>query len=363
MSTIFPFLLCVTVLGAADARGAVDAGPTRGKVLVLENEQTLSGDIERVGDAYRVRRLTGETAVPADRALRLCGSMEEAYAFVRDRANLTDPDEHLRLAEWCRVNGLHEQALAEVKAAVDLRPDHPASRRLLAFLQDSRPAQPANGGHDESSSDAPKASVDLTEEALGRFAARVQPILMNACANCHATGRGGAFKLTRAYDSAVLNRKTMQQNLVAVLGEVNLAQPQNSMLLAKAVSVHGPLEQAPIRNRQAAAYKTLEEWVKGTVADNPQLREQPLQPRDQPAAKPGATPFAEARPMSDKDQTEPGNSQNTPATAATTASPPAAAPPPTNETPQPADPYSADAFNRQYHGDSPRPKPGPQPKP
>ena len=354
MNTILPFLLCLTALSAPEGPAAADAGPNRGKVLVLENEQTLVGDIERVGDVYRVRRLIGETTAPADRVLRLCGSMEEAYAFVRDRANLTDPDERLRLAEWCRVNGLHEQALAEVKAAVELRPDNPTSRRLLAYLQESGPVQPAKTGQDGPSVEAPRPSVDLTEEALGQFTARVQPILMNACANCHATGRGGPFKLTRAYDSAVLNRKTLQRNLAAVLGEVNLAQPQNSLFLAKAVSVHGPLEQAPIRNRQSAAYKTLEDWVTATVADNPQLR-------DQPPPRPSPSPFAEGRATPGKDQTDLGNSGIAPAPVAPAAPPDAG--PAVKEKPEPTDPYSPDAFNRQYHGDGPRTKPGPEPKP
>ena len=98
---------------------------------------------------------------------------------------------------------------------------------------------------------------------------------MNACANCHGNSHGGAFRLTRSYDSAVLNRKTLQQNLAAVLAEVNPDQPRSSPLLSKAVSVHGPLDQAPIKNRQSAAYRTLEDWVKATLADNPQLHDRP----------------------------------------------------------------------------------------
>src|SRR4051794_35355730 len=74
------------------------ARPLTGKVLVLDNEHTLEGDIERIGDQYRLRRAVGETWVPADRALRLCASLEEALAYLRGRANLGDADEHLRLA-------------------------------------------------------------------------------------------------------------------------------------------------------------------------------------------------------------------------------------------------------------------------
>ena len=355
MNTLLPLILC-GVPFAADAPPA-DADPTRGKVLVLENEQTLSGDVEKVGDVYHIHRLIGETAVPADHVLRLCDGMEAAYAFVRGRANLTDPDEHLRLAEWCRTNGLHQQAVVEVRAAVELRPDDPASRRLLAYLQDNKPAQPAaKPSPDDGTADSPRPSVDLTEEALGQFAVKVQPILMNACANCHATGHGGGFKLTRTYDSSVLNRKTLQQNLVAVLGEVNIAQPQSSPLLCKSVSVHGPLEQAPFRNRQAAAYRTLEDWVKNTLADNPQLLDQgQARPAAPAAAAPpptpaAPTPFAEVRQTSFNDQT-------TPARPAPPAAPQTAAP----ATPEPEDPYSPDAFNRQFHADkSPN---GPAPKP
>jgi hypothetical protein len=344
MKTLIPLVLYAAVFTAPNAPSPADMGPTRGKVLILENEQPLVGDIERVGDSYRVRRLIGETTVPADRVLRLCADMDEAFQFVRSRANLADADERLRLAEWCRLNGLHEQAVAEVKAAVQLRPDHVATRRLLSYLEESGPIKqtPAKESGDAANA---RVSIDLTEEALGQFATKVQPILMNACANCHANGRGGAFKLTHAYNSTVLNRKTLQQNLAAVLGEVNLIQPQNSLLLSKAVSVHGSQEQAPIKNRQAAAYHALEEWVWITLANNPQLRDEAVQ---KAAAKaPAASPFAEVK-------TPPGDKPRVAADDGAKPSAPAA-----KEAPEPADPYSPDDFNRQFHGDKSKSQPKP----
>ena len=36
-----------------------------------------------------------------------------------------------------------------------------------------------------------------------------------------ATGRGGSFQLTRTYEAGLIGRKTMQQNLTAVLAQVN----------------------------------------------------------------------------------------------------------------------------------------------
>jgi hypothetical protein len=342
MKTLIPLLLYAAVFTAPNAPSPADMGPTRGKVLILENEQPLAGDIERIGNSYRVRRLIGETTVPADGVLRLCADMDEAFQFVRSRANLSDPDERLRLAEWCRLNGLHDQAVAEVKAAVQLRPDHVPSRRLLSYLQESGPIKqtPAKESDDAASA---RISVDLTEEALGQFATKVQPILMNACANCHANGRGGAFKLAHAYNSTVLNRRTLQQNLAAVLGEVNLVQPQNSLLLSKAVSVHGSQEQAPIKNRQAAAYHALEEWVWMTLANNPQLREEAVQKAA--ATTPAASPFGEVR-------TPPGDK---PRVAVEKTDKPA----PAKEAPEPTDPYSPDDFNRQFHGEKSKLQPKP----
>ena len=77
MNTYFPLILFASVLPSADSPTPADRRPAHGKVLVLENDQTLAGDIERAGDLYRVRRLIGETTVPADRVLRLCATWKK----------------------------------------------------------------------------------------------------------------------------------------------------------------------------------------------------------------------------------------------------------------------------------------------
>jgi len=151
-------LLAVTLGGLA--LRAVDSPepPTTGHVLILENGRTLQGDIERQGSQYCIRRSLGETAIggssfptdhqarlagsgvaetwiPADQVTRLCASLEEAYDYLRRQANLRDPDERMRLARWCQQHQLPEQALAEVTAAVELRPHNAEYRRLLQSLQ------------------------------------------------------------------------------------------------------------------------------------------------------------------------------------------------------------------------------------
>ena len=81
-----------------------------------------------------------------------------------------------------------------------------------------------------------------------------------------------------------------------MLAEVNLNQPETSRFLIKAVSDHAHTGQAPLRDPQAAAYRTLENWVKRTVADNPYLREKP-EIRN-PKSETPALQTEEARPKS-----------------------------------------------------------------
>lgn len=356
-ATLFP-LLCVVLLAAGPA-----TTPT-GSVLVLENENTLEGQIERVGDGYRVRRLTGDTWLPADTALQLCANMREAYAFVRGRANLRDPDERLRLARWCHDRGLRAEAIAEVRAAVQLRPGHVESRHMLAMLEQARarPAAPQSPAPDE----GPAPNVDVTADCLSQFATRVQPVLMNACASCHNLSHKGPFRLQRTYELGVAGSRTTQRNLATVLAQVSFSQPQFSPLLTRAVSDHGHTGQPPLRSRQATAYRLLDDWVRLTIENNPQLREQaaPTAPPTSPAPMAPAVPAggtsawgAEAGPAAAAPAAPvivPGRPGAPPGAVVST---PSVAPMPAPAVPAkpvgPPDPYDPDDFNRMAHPDRP----------
>jgi hypothetical protein len=275
MATKIRFVLGAWIALAAAPLGlrAADDGTSApgGHVLVLENEHTLEGDIEREGDQYRVRRSIGETRVPADQVLRLCANLEEAYAYLGTRANLRDPDERLRLAHWCQQHGLREQALAEAAASVRLQPGNRESLRLLQHLQRTVPAGKA--AEEAEPPHAAAAPIDLDMESLSQFATHVQPILMNTCATCHVADRGGSFKLVRAYEAGLINRRSTQQNLAAVLAQVNRQQWLASPFLTKALSIHGEMAQPPLKGRQTPAYRTLEEWVQNALAHNPALQD------------------------------------------------------------------------------------------
>src|SRR5207247_1716870 len=109
------------------------------------NERTMEGEIQRREGQYRVHRPVGELWIPAENVLHLCNTKEEAYAFLRARANLRDPDEHVRLALWCQARGLKSQAVEEAREAVSLRPNA-AGRRLLQNLEHAAIVQHAPAG-------------------------------------------------------------------------------------------------------------------------------------------------------------------------------------------------------------------------
>jgi hypothetical protein len=245
--------------------------------------------------------------------------------------------------------------MEEATEAVALRPNHAASRRLLRNLQQAAVSAPAARPHDEP--DTGQSPPQVNTESLSLFITRVQPILMNACANCHASGRGGAFRLTRTYESALANRRTTQQNLAAVLAEVNKDRPQESLLLTRALSVHGrDMDKPAFKGRDAAAYKALEDWVRVTLENNPELRGHPA-PASSLATgeRPGTPELAGARTESAAAEAAGPHPPPAPNTSTAAATPSQAEAKPSearaaNASPnEPVDPFDPVIFNRQVH--------------
>jgi hypothetical protein len=357
----------------------VPAPAATGKVLVLDNHQLVDGEaIVRAGDQYRVRRTIGEATIPAARVLAVVEDAAAAYRFLAARAKPKDPDDRLRLARWCLANGLRAQALAEARAALQLSPNHREAQRVVKGLEASLAAAratppPAPAPRTDFASDVPAVEPELPEfnpDSLGLFVTKVQPILMNACASCHATDRGGEFKLVRTYGTG--NRRSTQANLAATLALLKRDDPAASPLLVKAVVPHGTSPVPPLTSRNVPPYRLLEAWVKyavaapGTTAPDLAVVSRPAPPETAPpAATPagppaeapkGPTPFAEAGKSSppSPDLVPPPILPAPPPVKPQTP-PPGDAPPavvPINRPPAPkpsGDPFDPDVFNRQMH--------------
>jgi hypothetical protein len=362
MAIVISSALAAPLLWGTD--GSKDGPPTAsGHVLILENGRTLEGDIEREGTQYRVRRPVGETWVSGEKVVRLCASLEDAYEYLRRQANLRDPDERLRLTRWCQQHELHDQAVAEIAAAVELRPHNAEYRRLLQSLQrakddrrskmeeretakDNSPVDPRSSIHDPHPSPPP---VDLTAGSVSQFITKVQPVLMNTCASCHSHAHTGPFQLERVMDNGVVSRRATQHNLAQVLGQISVENYLMSPLLVKAVTIHGEASQPPIKSREAVAFHRLEDWVKLTLENNPQLHDRSFENRGSRIEDRGSTegngrlslttfdapllPNSAPPSLSDpKQPTEFAVSQPPPLKATT-----------------PADPFDPIIFNRQAH--------------
>jgi hypothetical protein len=309
--------LCVVVLAGAAQESSL--APATGKVLILDNERAIDGEIVLKGEEYSVRRGKAELSVPAAKVLRLCASWEDALGFMKSRANLQDADERLRLARWCERHALLEHALAEVNAALTMRPAHQGARQLQAFLQKTLALQQnQTTGSPAHSGVVPMPAIDIGSESLALFNNKVHPILMNTCVQCHTQGRGARFQLSRGYEGGV--RAAMQRNLAAAIAQLDAKQPALSPLLIKAAAAHGNSDQSPLQGgRKSVPYQTLEAWVQMVVSNNPHLRELSAPgaaAAEKPAAEKPATGFSSTSPQPrrlPRDVTEPVEEKGMPA--------------------------------------------------
>src|SRR5262249_11900122 len=149
-----------------------------------------------------------------------------------------DPDERMRLARWCQQHDLHDEAIAEVSAAVELRPRNIQYLRLLESLQRSRAEAAEESGSKPENREPAKGNsvrdsrpsgvdfkssspVDLTAGSVNQSITKVQPILMNTCATCHGPAHTGPFQLQRVLDNGVVSRKATQYNLAHVVAQIS----------------------------------------------------------------------------------------------------------------------------------------------
>ena len=238
--------------------------PDKGHVLILDNDELIEGDIERVGERFRIRQGTGELFIPVSRASGLVADREAAFQQIAQRLKAKDANDHMRLARWCLAHQLPDRAVAEADIAASMNQDVryrmvncDPIKRQAAILRSSSSASKAPPSSATPTVARDSASFDVNPESLSLFVTKIQPILMNACANCHIANHSSKFQLSRS----TIGKQGLESNLAAVSAFLSREQPGASPLLTKAVSVHGGSGLPPIKDRQAAAYRHLEDWA------------------------------------------------------------------------------------------------------
>lgn len=266
-------LAAFALLGfAVNLRAESPILPETGKVLLLDNDLIIEGDVVRVKDEYSVKRDgAGEVLIPENRVVKLAQSKAEAFEFLRRKAKATDPDVRIKLARWGLIHQLHPEALEEAEAALKLRPDDIQAKALVKGLKQliEKPIaviQPGSRGTVGESEEVAMPN-GFNANSFGPFTTKVQPLLMNLCASCHATGKGGNYKLVRVFEASS-NRKGTLTNLAATLNQVARDKPGSSPLLTRSVTAHGESAKSPIHDPNASSFAILEEWAATALKRN-----------------------------------------------------------------------------------------------
>ncbi len=290
--------------------------PAIGSVAVMQDGKVVEGHVSRTGDKIVVRRGVVDQPFPAEQVKYVAKDKDDAYRLSLKDTKADDPAARLRLARWCMYNGMRENALTEAREAVRLEPANRTAAELARTLDESLrlypgdgttrvapPAPPAPGLPAVPPPPAPVVSVpepDIAPEAVVAFGPRVQPVLMNQCATCHAKeDYAGAFKLV-AVASNETNPAATRQNLRAAAGQIKKSEPGASPLLAKAQAAHGGMLAPAFADRDALPYRILQAWAYLAVGDlTPPVAAAPL-PTPAPTLPPPPRvdePAADVRPM------------------------------------------------------------------
>ncbi|MGD9645498.1 MAG: hypothetical protein AB7U73_07285 [Pirellulales bacterium] len=280
-------------LSAIDAWPALAAAAESGaseRVLLLRDGRVFMGAISPGKDFYKVKVASGQLQVPANEVDSLCSDLQEAYSVRRRRVPANQGSAHLELAKWCLRNRLYQQAALELNEAQRLEPqlaELPVMRRRLEWaterqtpdttseepIEDSQP----DVGTTEPTSDveaAPAESIprDADLERLVRglsadvtldFKTYIQPLLVNHCATaaCHGVTAENRPRLVRLNRHRQVPRRITLRNMEETLAFVDRSNPNDSLLLSKAIEPHGGLTTG-ILDRNQAGYRQLAHWAR-----------------------------------------------------------------------------------------------------
>lgn len=243
-------------------------------MLVLTDGRILTGQIQTLQRGYLIESESGRITIPFANVTCFAQSLPEAYRIQRDAMVKPTADQHVSLAEWCLTNKLFSEAEREINSALALQPQHGNAKRLLERFDKETPKQPDFTDRErketmdqiliakEFSTARPIANL---EPALAReFVTSIEPLLMNRCSNtsCHGTTSPSDFRLTQKWNIRGQTRHISDQNLQAVLGQINPLQPEQSPLLAILRGPHGERGKPLFQGAKALEQqKNLELWA------------------------------------------------------------------------------------------------------
>ncbi|MEZ5942978.1 MAG: hypothetical protein R3C18_16415 [Planctomycetaceae bacterium] len=239
-----PAPLPPTLPASAIERIEQAAVPVPQGVVVMTDGRTFEGNLREVPGGYRVEQQDGTyNMVPFELILATAESVPAAYRKLRNSVPVHTVDTHMKLAEWCRDRGLMQEARIEVAEALKLEPLRSDVRQLLKEIESNVNPRPL---HREVTL-APAMTADgftkpedrtpqgLSNETMQEFIVRIQPLVMNKCGNarCHGGDQSGREFRIQMVRGGTNQTRVSEENLAALLQQVELTRPEASPLLRK----------------------------------------------------------------------------------------------------------------------------------
>ncbi len=122
-------------------------------------------------------------------------------------------------------------------------------------------------------------------ESAKMFAAKVQPVLTNRCADCHARKDHGSGFVLRAIEPGINDPQGADANLRAAARWLTPTDPHASPFLTKATTAHGKAKGPPLA-ADHPAYKHLELWAFWACGPDGSAAPAVIPPPKEPTAEP-----------------------------------------------------------------------------
>lgn len=276
------------------------ASSTDSAWLLLSDGRLLPGKIEESELGYTLKWKGGTIPFRKSQVEKVFGSLEEVYQYKADQLPERDPDEQIKLAQWCMTNKLNRQAKTHLQAAAAMTKNDPQVTAMLTMVEsqeeraaarESAIAQATIRHATVRDPDLMQAKAEIAEPAqlplrrrgmptpglprifdlptamavkrANEFDRFVHPVLQKYCAQCHNEQYPGEFQLIQIKTKRDRTQEVARVNLDATLRFVDQDSPADSKLLAATLRPHGnsPRKRPIFLGANDPAYQYLSNWV------------------------------------------------------------------------------------------------------
>jgi hypothetical protein len=293
--------------GAADPPAPAPPGSAqsvapapRRAVLLLTDGKTTEGLVSFDGTRYFVHTAGGKIPYPKGRVEREFATRADVYQYKASLIPAADPDEHLKLAQWCLSQKLNTQAMVHLRAVLAVCPKDPQATPMLenleaaearAMVHDSNvvqtsattetdrpePLNPAFVGRAMNElkvsnyPQIPGLPTALSVKRAGEYFRIIDPIVQARCARCHNEQFPGKFRLVHYRTKHDATADARRANLDEVLRLINFEEPVKSDFLSSTLRPHGAAsKKRPIfSGANDSVYRVLARWVDSLKPSHP----------------------------------------------------------------------------------------------